>query len=104
MRVDQYRELGLAKHVNKARSDDHAARVNSAFSLRCPEEADGGDASIANANIGGVPGRASAVNDVPIADQEIVGRGGLGVEGSDEREQNDGNDGAEKEFGHDGGL
>ena len=73
MRIDQDRELGLAEHVNKTRRDNHAVCVNGAFCLRRAQKADGGDTSVANADIARVPGRASAVNDVPIADDEVVG-------------------------------
>src|ERR1051326_501634 len=68
MRVDQDRQLRLAEHVNEARSDDHAVRVNRPLGLRRAEKADGGDVPVADPNIARVPGRAGAVNDVAVAD------------------------------------
>ena len=73
MRVDQDRHLGLAEHVDEARRHDHAVRVDGALGLRRAQKADGGDASVANADVAGVPGRAGAVDDVAVADDEIVG-------------------------------
>ncbi len=35
--------------------------------------ADGGDAAVADADIAGIPGRTGAVDDVAIADHQIVG-------------------------------
>ena len=78
MRVDQDRQLGLAEHVDEARRDHHAVRVDGALGLRRAEKADGGDAAVANADIARVPGRAGAVNDVAVADDEVV-RGGCGL-------------------------
>ena len=85
MRVHQDGQLGLAEHVNEARRDDHAVRVNGALGLRRAQKADGGDASVANADVAGVPGRAGAVNDVAVADDEVVrGGGGLGAGGRED--------------------
>ena len=99
MRVDQDGDLGLAEHVNEAWRDDHSVRVNRALGCGRAQKADGGDASIANADITRIPGRAGAVNDVPVADDEVV-RGGLGVQrGKGQEEQS-----KVKKFGHDGRL
>ena len=99
MRVDQDRDLGLAKHINESRRDNHAVRVNRPFGLRPAQKANGGDSPIANADIAGIPGRTGAVNDVPVADDEVV-RGGLGVQrGKGQEEQS-----KVKKFGHDGRL
>lgn len=96
MRVHQNRELGLAQHVNESRRDDHAVCVNGAFGLGRAQKADGGDASVANADVARIPGRAGAINDVAVADDQVVG-GGLSVQRKDKEEEKKGI--AEK-FGH----
>ena len=98
MRVDQDRQLRLAEHVNEARRDHHAVRVNRPLGLRRAEKADGGDVPVADADIARVPGRAGAVNDVAVADDDVArGRCGLGVEGGEGEEKQD----RENKFGHD---
>ena len=66
MRVDEDGDLGLAEHVNEARSDHHAVRVNSALRCGRAQKTDGGDPPVAYADITRVPGRAGTVNDVPL--------------------------------------
>ena len=100
MRVDQDAHLGLAQHIDETRSYDHAVRVNGALRLRGAKRADRRDAAVAYADIAGIPGRARAVNDVAVADQEVEGRSGLGLE----RSQGEQNDGKTKKCGHDGRL
>ena len=100
MRVDQDRELGLAKHVNEARRDNHAVRVNRPLGLRRAQKTDGGKASIANADIARVPGRAGAINDVPVADDQIVRGGYLSGKRGDGDEQS--KEITAKEFWHKG--
>ena len=51
MRIDQNGQLGLAKHVNEARRDDHTVCVNRALRCGRAQKSDGGNASIANADI-----------------------------------------------------
>src|SRR5689334_10310274 len=90
MRVDQDRELGLAKHVNEARRNDHAVRVNGAFGLRRAQKADGGNFAVANADVARVPGRAGTVNDVAVADDQVEGGGrGAGGEKTEDSESSD---------------
>lgn len=101
MRVDQDRQLGLAQHVNEARRDDHAVRVNGAFGLCRAQEADGCDTAVANADIARVPGRAGAVNDMAVADDEVVVGGGLGVQWTEGEEKKQREEGRANEFGHD---
>ena len=84
MRVHQDGQIGLAEHVNESRRDDHAVRVNGARGLCRAQKADGRDASVAYADVAGVPGRAGAINDVAVANDEVIG-GGRCVEGREER-------------------
>lgn len=100
MRVDQDRQLGLAEHVNEARRDNHAVRVNGARGLRRAQKADGGNASVANADVARVPGRARAVNDVSIADDQVVRSGGLGVQGRERQKKDESEEGKAKGVWH----
>ena len=54
---------------------------------------------VANADVAGVPGRTSAVNDVTVADDQVVW-GGLGVEGSEGEEQSEGEERKAEKFRH----
>jgi hypothetical protein len=77
-RVDQNRELRLSEHVDKARRDDLAARVNRALA-RCGRQiANGRDLPVANAYICGVPGGPGSVDNVTASDDEIEGSRRLG--------------------------
>ena len=84
MRIHQNRELRLAQHVDEARSDYHAACVESAAGSGGIQFTDGGDASPADRDIAGVPWRAGAVDDAAIADHQVVGRG-CGRRGGEEQ-------------------
>src|SRR5689334_25273220 len=97
MRVDQDCQRGLAQHVNEARRDHHTARIKGAFGRSAAEKANGGDASVANADVARVPGRTCAVNDVAVADDEVVRRG-LGVESSEGEEKDKGKERAARKF------
>jgi hypothetical protein len=77
--------------------------VNGALGLRRAEKADGSDASVAYADVARVPGRAGAVNDVAVADDEVVW-GGRCVEGREEKEKDKGKEGEAEKFWHDGRL
>ncbi len=72
-RVDEDGELGLAEHVDESRRDDFAGGVDGAFGGRLGEVADGGDAAIADADVARVPGRAGAVDDVAVGDDDVKG-------------------------------
>src|SRR5689334_8699051 len=101
MRIDQDRQLGLAEHVNEARRDDHAVRVNGALCRGAAQKSDGGDTAVANADVARVPGRTGAINDVTIADDQVVGDV-RGVKGRDGDEQHKDKYGAAKKFWHGG--
>ena len=60
-------------HVDEARRDDEAARVDLAARLRARELPDGGDAVAADADVAGKPGIAGAVDDVSAANDQIEG-------------------------------
>src|SRR5215469_15238427 len=45
--------------------------VNGAPGLSIAEKADGGDVSVANADVAGIPGRASAVDDMAVSDDDV---------------------------------
>ena len=74
-RVDEDGELGLAEHVDESGRDDFAGGVDGALGGRTGEVADGGDAAIADADVAGVPGRAGAVDDVAVRDDDVKRRG-----------------------------
>ena len=72
-RIDQDGQLRLAQHVDEAGSDDHAVGVDGARALRVAQIADGGDLAVANADVARVPGRAGAVDDVAVGDDDVEG-------------------------------
>jgi len=75
-RIDQNSKFGLAEHVDEAGSDDLARGVDGALARCGSEIADGGDFSVANAEVSCVPGRAGAVDDMAVGDDEVEGCGG----------------------------
>ncbi len=85
MGIDENGEFGLAEHVDEAGGDDEAFGVDDAPGLSGFEVSDFGDAAILNGEIGGVPGGTGAVNDVAVADDDVVGR--LSLCGTDEGQQ-----------------
>jgi hypothetical protein len=74
-RVDQNGQFRLAEHVDEAGRDDLAGGVNGALAGCGGEVADGGDFSVADADVAGVPGRAGAVDDVAVRDDDVEGEG-----------------------------
>jgi len=56
----------------KAGRDDAALRVDFVLGVGVAQGSDGGDAIAGDGHIGGIPGVAGAVDDVAIADQQIV--------------------------------
>ena len=56
LRVDEQGELGLPEHVDEARRDDPAGRIDAPLRGGLIEPADGGDAAAADADIRRVPG------------------------------------------------
>ena len=78
-RIDENGEFGLAEHVDEAGSDDFAGGVDGAFARGGGEIADGGDFSVADAEVAGIPGRSRAIDDMAVGDDEVEGGGwGLG--------------------------
>ena len=80
-RVDEDRQLGLAQHVDEAGSDDFAGGVDGALARGSSEIADGGDFAVADADVAGVPGRAGAVDDMAVGDDEVERSGLRGESG-----------------------
>src|SRR5205085_3452905 len=74
-RVDENRQLGLAKHVDKAGSDHLAASVKGAPTGSGGEVADGRDFSASNANVTREPGGACAIDDSAMGNDDVEGRG-----------------------------
>ncbi len=70
--VEEERDFGLAEHVNEARSDDAAFRIDFSFSMGFAQIANCGEAIATYSDIGGIPGIPGAVDDVTIADDEII--------------------------------
>ena len=65
-------------------------RIDGASARGGAEIADGSNLAIANADIAGIPGRASSVDDVAVGDDDIEGADLLQrPEWSDDEEQND---------------
>ncbi len=71
-RLDQDGELRLAQHVDEAGGHDHPRRVHRLSRRRAVEPPDRRDPPVANAHVRGVPGRAGAVDDAPMVDDEVV--------------------------------
>ena len=69
--IDEHGQLGLAKHVNESRRDDLAGGVDGLPARRSGQVADGGDAARADADVARVPGRAAAVDDVAVGDDQV---------------------------------
>src|SRR3954467_4392189 len=101
MRIHQDRNLRLSQHVNEARRHDHAMRVDGTLARRGTYETNGRNAPIANADIAEIPGRACAVNDIAVADDEIVGCvRGVSAERRQGEEKKHDKGGTAKEFWH----
>ena len=71
MRIHQHRQLRLAQHVDEPGRDDHPVRVNRSGSRSVREHSNAHDPAAGNAHIPGVPGRPGAIDDVPVANDEI---------------------------------
>src|SRR6185295_17273673 len=72
LRVDQDTQIRLAQHVDEAGRHHHARYIDGLFGPGIDQGADGCDASIANAEVAGVPGGAGAVDDVTVTDDDVV--------------------------------
>ncbi len=70
-RVDEDGHLGLSEHVDEARGNDPATSVDGALAWVGRQIADGGNLAVTNADIAGVPRRASAVDDVAVGDDDV---------------------------------
>ncbi len=89
--VDKDGEFGLSQHVDEAGSDNSAACINGARASRIMQITDGGNLSISNSDVAGIPGRAGAVDNVPVGDDDIEGRRWLAsLKGSSAEEQDHG--------------
>ena len=75
VRIHQDREFRLPEHVDEAGGDDFAGGVDGALARRGSEVADGGDFSVPDSEVAGVPRGAGAVDNVAVGDDEIEGRG-----------------------------
>ena len=80
--VEEKRHFRLAEHINKARSDNAALRIDFALGMGFTQIADSRNAITADSNIRGEPGITRAVDDVAVANEEIVFagiRGGIQI-------------------------
>jgi len=73
--IDEDRHFRLAEHVDKAGSDDLAGSIDGASARGVSKVPDGCDFVIADTEVGGVPGRTGAVDDVAVGDDQIEGGG-----------------------------
>ena len=69
---DEYVHLRLAQHVDEAGRHDPALRVDGLARGRVRQPADRDDAIAADGDVAVVPGRARAVDDPPVPDDEVV--------------------------------
>jgi len=76
-RIHEDRELRLAEHVDKAGSNDQAMGINRPLGGSTGQIGDGYDLAVANTNVSRIPGRARAVDDVAMSDDDVVGRNRL---------------------------
>ena len=67
----------MAEHVDEAGSDDFAGGIDGALAGRGRQIADGGDLSVADADVAGIPRGAGAVDDVAVDDDQV--EGGLAI-------------------------
>jgi hypothetical protein len=72
MRVHQDGSFRLSEHIDEAGRDGKTGGIDSLFGSRGIQMADGGDMAVANRNVGGVPRGACAVDDVAVADEDVV--------------------------------
>src|SRR5690242_8130904 len=70
--VEEKGRLGLAEHVNEARSDDSPLGIDFTFRVRIAQIADGGDVVALDGDVGGIPRIACAIQDVTVANDEVV--------------------------------
>src|SRR5260370_6319480 len=70
--VEEKRNFGLSKHVNEARSDDAALRIDLALRARFTQITYGRHAIPAAADDTRIPGISRAIDDRTVADDEIV--------------------------------
>ena len=70
--VEEERDLGLAQHVNEAGGDDAALGLDFALGMGFAQVADCGEPIAADGDVSRIPGITSAVDDVTVADDEIV--------------------------------
>ena len=90
-RIDKDCVFRLPEHVDEAGSDDLAARVDSAGARRVMKIPDGGNLSVANSKIARIPGRACAIDDVAVSDDDVVRLlRALGFDGNGTEEQDHG--------------
>src|SRR5882724_498449 len=88
--IDKDGALRLTEHVDEAGGNNFSARIDGASAGRGAEIADGVDLAAKNADIAGIPGRAGAVDDVAVDDDDVEGTSlPLRPEWSDDEEQND---------------
>ncbi len=72
VRVHQDRKFRLAEHIDEARRDYQPVCIDHAFGGCVGELPDGGDPAGLNRDVTRIPGRPRAVDDVAIADDEVV--------------------------------
>src|SRR6266481_6348265 len=90
-RIDEDGVLRLSEHVDETGSNDFAAGVDGTSARRGAEIADGRDLAGANSDVTGIPGRARAVDDVAVGDDNIERLcGHASLDGCEAEEQNQG--------------
>jgi len=73
-RIDENGEFRLSQHVDESGRDNFAGGVNRARAWRGHQIADGGDLSIANAQVSRIPRGPGAVDDASVGDDKVESR------------------------------
>ena len=70
-RIDQNGQLRLPKHIDESRRNHFASSIDGSGASRCVEIADSHNLAVPDSNISGVPGRAGAIDDVAVGDDNV---------------------------------
>lgn len=87
--VDKDGVLRLSEHVDETGSNNHVARIDGASAWCGVEIADEGNLPVANSDIARIPGRAGAIDDAAVGDDDIEGLRRFPGRGEHEAEQQD---------------
>jgi len=87
MGIDEDGGFRLAKHVDEAGGNGEAVGVDGLLRRGVGEWANGDNVAVLDGDVSAVPGGAGAIDDVAVADEEIVLLGGSGTENADDREE-----------------